>query len=149
MKIFWEALLLGVAVQVICYLFWAFNFFGGLVTYPLGDVSSLSSVFSIDAFSVIIGLGGAAVIGLAGLLLKTGTTAVYAMLLWGIGCMFKVIQTFFLAIPNMLGSLIPPEANPNPALFPVNPIIVVIGIIFGFGAYIYLFGLVIQRETPG
>jgi len=146
MKLFINALVFGVAVQVVCYLFWAFNFFGGLISYPLGDVSALSSVFSIDVYSVLIGVGGSLAIGLAALLLRQGTYAIYAMLLWAIGSMFKLIQTFFLAIPNTLASLIPPESNPNPALFPVSPFIVVIGIVFAFGAWMYLFGLVIQRD---
>ena len=145
-KLFISALIFGLSLQVTCYLFWAFNFFGGLIEYPLGDVSGLSSVFSINTYSVLIGIGGGLAIGLAALLLKQGTYAIYAMLLWAIGCMFNITQTFFLAIPNTIGALLPPETNPNPAAFPVNPLIVVLGVVFAFAAWMYMFGLVIQRD---
>lgn len=144
-KLFVNALVFGVALQLTSYLLWAFNVFGGIISYPLGDVSSLNNIFSLSLFDAVIGVGGAAAIGLAALLLRQGTYAIYAMLLWGIGSMFKVIQTFFLVIPNTLGALIPPEANPNPAVFPVNPLIVVLAAIFLFAAWVYLFKLVIQR----
>lgn len=137
----------GVALQIVCYLLWAFNVFGGLVEYPLGDVSSIQNVFSIDAYSILLGVGGAAIIGVASLLLRPGTYAIYAMLLWGIGTGFKVIQTFFLAIPNTIGALIPASTNPNPAVFPVNPIAVAVTVIIGYAAFWWLFSLVIQRDT--
>ncbi|MFA5366220.1 MAG: hypothetical protein WC325_13645 [Candidatus Bathyarchaeia archaeon] len=146
-KLFINYLILGVSVQAVCYLFWAFNLFGGLIEYPLGDVSSLSTLFSIDTFSVLIGIGGAIGIGLAALLLKQGTYAIYAMLLWAIGCMFKVVQTFVLVIPNTIGALLPASTNPNPALFPVNPILVVVSLFFALGAWLFMFGLVIQRDV--
>ena len=146
-KLFISALIFGLSLQVTCYLFWAFNFFGGLIEYPLGDVASLSSLFSINVYSVLIGIGGGLAIGLAALLLKQGTYAIYAMLLWAIGCMFNIIQTFFLAIPNTIGALFPPETNPNPAAFPVNPLVVVLGVVFAFAAWMYMFGLVIQRDS--
>lgn len=147
MKLFINFLVFAVAVQVVCYLFWAFNVFGDLIVYPLGDVTALSNVFSINTYSALIGIGGAAMIGLAALLLKQGVYAVYAMLLWGIGVMFSVVQTFILAIPNTLAALLPAATNPNPALFPTNPLIIVISLFFAFGAWMYMFGLVIQREV--
>lgn len=149
MKLFYGALVFGVSLQVTCYLFWAFDFFGDLISYPLGDVSSLQNVFSIDGYTVLIGIGGGIAIGLASLLLRQGTNAIYALLIWAIGCIFSVIRSFFLVIPNVIGAFFPPETNPNPATFGTNPIIVVIGIIFVFGAWMYLFGLVIQRDSTG
>lgn len=149
MKLFYSALVFGVALQLTCYLFWAFNFFGDIITYPLGDVSSLSNVFSIDSYGVLIGLGGAMAIGLAALLLGQGKNAIYAMLLWGIGSMFTVVRTFFLVIPNMLSSIFTPETNPNPELFAINPLVVAIGLIFIFGGWMYMFGLVVQRDATG
>lgn len=148
MKIMVNFLVLAIALQLVSYLFWAFDSFGGVIEYPLGDVSSLENMFSINTFSVLIGVGGAVGIGLAALLLKQGTYAIYAMLLWAIGCMFSIIQTFILVIPNTLSALLPASTNPNPALFPVNPLIVVVSVIFAFGAWMYFFGLVIQREGP-
>jgi hypothetical protein len=140
-------LVLGISIQAVCYAFWAFNIFGGTIAYPLGDVSSLSTLFSIDAFSVLVGVGGAVGIGLAALLLKQGTYAIYAMLLWAIGCMFKVVQTFVLVIPNTVSALLPEATNPNPVLFPVNPLIILVSLFFTFGAWIFMFELVIQRPV--
>lgn len=149
MKIFYNFLLFGVAFQLVAYVLWAFNFFGDYISYPLGDVSKLSTVFSMDVYSVLLGVGGALAIGVAAWLLKVGVNAIYAMLLWAIGTMFNIIQTFFMAIPNTIGALIPAEINPDPALFPVNPLVVAIGILFAFAAFMYLFGLVIQRDPTG
>ena len=50
MKLFINFLVFAVAVQVVCYLFWAFNVFGDLIVYPLGDVTSFSIVFSINSY---------------------------------------------------------------------------------------------------
>lgn len=146
-KVFISALIFGVALQVVCYLFWAFDFFGGTITYPLGDVSSITNIFSLNLNSGLLAIVGMSVIGLAAFLLHQGSNAIYAMVIFAIGCMFTVFQTFFLAIPNVIGSLIPPEANPNPSAFAVNPIIVAISAIFLFSAWMYFFGLVIQKDA--
>jgi hypothetical protein len=146
-KLFINFLVFTVALQSVCYLVWAFNLFAGKIEYPIGDVSSLNSLFSIDTYSVLIGVGGAAIIGLAAWLFKQGTYAIYAMLLWAIGCMFNIVKTFLIVIPNTIGALLPASTNPDPALFPVNPLIVVIIFYFTFGAWLYFFGLVIQRDV--
>lgn len=146
-KLFTELLPFGIALQIAAYVLWAYNVFGGLVQYPLGDVSSITGIFDVNVYSVLLGVGGAAIIGVASLMLRTGITAVYAMLLWGFGVAFRVVQTFFLAIPNTIGALIPAELNPDPALFPVNPIGVIVSIVIGYAAFWWLFSLVIQRDT--
>ncbi|MFA5365968.1 MAG: hypothetical protein WC325_12365 [Candidatus Bathyarchaeia archaeon] len=152
MKILVNFLIFAMALQIVCYLFWVFNVFGGLIKYPLGDTSQLSNIFSISAFDAVVGIGGAVGIGLAMLLLKQGTYAIYAMLLWAIGVIFKVIQTFILVIPNTIGALLPNAANPLPpdpttGVYPTNPLVVVVVLIFTFGAWWYMFGLVIQRDV--
>jgi hypothetical protein len=142
-----NALFFGVALQIICYLVWAFDVFGGLMVYPYGDVAALTGdggIFNLDVYNTLIGIGGGIAIGLAGLLLKQGVYAVFAMLLWAIGCITNVINSFFLAIPNTIASFIPESTNPLPGQ--VHPFTVVIGIIFAVAAWLYLFGLVIQRE---
>jgi hypothetical protein len=145
-KLFIAFLVFAVSLQVTCYLCWSFDVFGGLIEYPLGDITTLQNVFNVNlTYAVLVG-GGAIGIGLAGLLLKAGTYAIYAMLLWAIGCAFNVFQTFVTVIPNTLGALLPEVTNPNPALFPINPIIVVITLFFAMGAWFYFFSLVIQRE---
>jgi hypothetical protein len=148
-KLFMNALVFGIALQMTCYLFWAFNVFGGLVVYPISSASTMSGMagwFDISAFSVLVGVGGSIAIGIAGLLLRQGTYAIYAVLLWAIGNFFPFVRDFFLTIPNTISALIPSVTNPNPTLFPINPIMIVISSIFAFGAFMYMFGLVFQRE---
>ena len=145
-KLFMNLLYLGLAVQLTAYLFWQVNFFGDLVSYPV-SVSNLygsGSMISLNAYSMIIGLAGASVIGVGALLLKTGVYAVFAMLLFGVGVMFTFTQGFFLAIPNTLAAFLPASTNPVPGS--LNPILVVISIIFAFAAFMYFFGLCIQRD---
>ncbi len=134
-----------VAFQITSYLCWAFNLFGGLIEYPLGGVDTLNSIFSLNVYTVIIGAGGAIGIGLAALLLRQGVYAIYAMLLWGIGVIFSVFQTFILAIPNTLAALIPEATNPLPGQ--TNPLIVVVVFLFTFGVWWFIFGMVIQRDA--
>ena len=145
-KLFINALVFGIALQMVCYLFWAFDVFGGLVVYPISNMSSMTSWFDISAFSILVGIGGSIAIGIAGLLLRQGTYAIYAVLLWAIGNFFPFVRDFFLTIPNTISALIPAATNPNPSLFPINPIMIVVSSIFAFGAFMYMFGLVFQRE---
>ena len=145
-KLFINALVFGIALQTVCYLFWAFDVFGGLVVYPISNMSSMTSWFDISAFSILVGIGGSIAIGIAGLLLRQGTYAIYAVLLWAIGNFFPFVRDFFLSIPNTISALIPSVTNPNPSLFPINPIMIVISSIFAFGAFMYMFGLVFQRD---
>ena len=145
-KLFISSLIFLVALQITCYLFWAFNFFGGLVEYPLGDISSLQTLFVVDKDTIILAIIGGTAIGFASLILRQGINAVYATIIWAVGCMFTVFRTFFLAIPNTIGALFPPETNPNPVLFPINPFVVVISFVFLFGAWWFFFGLVVQRD---
>ena len=148
-KLFVNALVFGLALQMTCYLFWAFDVFGGLIAYPIANSASMASLtgwFDISAFSILVGIGGSIAIGIAGLLLRQGTYAIYAVLLWAIGNFFQFVRDFFLSIPNTISALIPASTNPNPGLFAVNPIMVVVSSIFAFGAFMYMFGLVFQRE---
>ena len=151
MKIFWNALIFGIAVQLTTWVFWAFGVFGDVISYPVPvtNITTLygpTGIFNITAFGTMVGIGGAAVIGVAGILLRQGTYALYAMTLWGIGQFFPIVSGFFLAIPNTMSALLPAVTNPNPTLFPVNPIMVVVSVIFAFGAFTFMFGLVFNRE---
>ena len=159
MKLFANTLYFGLSLQLAAYLLWAFQVFGPAINYPIQvNISTLFSVngfFDLSAFNAIIGIGGASAIMLAGILTRTGTYAIYAVLLWGIGVFINFVKTFFLAIPNTIAALLPAESNPfayingvyDPALASTpNPIFIVISVIFAFGAFMYIFGLVFQRE---
>jgi hypothetical protein len=145
-----------VALQITCYLFGAFNIFGGLINYPLGDMSNFSNLFNFNiTYLALVGGGGAVAIGLAMLLLKQGVYAIYAMILWAVGIVFDVFGKFVLAIPNTIAAIIPPQTNPfaytngvfDPSVSPLtNPFIIVIVFLFTFGAWWYLLGIIIQRD---
>lgn len=143
--LFKNILLFGLCINVAIYLMGAFNIDP---QYQLpGSLSTLTSWFDLSPFNLMFTGATAAVIGLASLLLRNGTYAIYAMLLAALGMIIAPVQAFIMAIPNLLGALLPAETNPNPALFPINPIIVVIGLIYAFAAYWFIFGLVVQRDV--
>ena len=140
-------MIFAISLQLISYLLWSFNFFGGVIQYPFGsaaDLNNLSNTFSLTGFNALLGIGGAALIGLAALLLRTGTYALYAMLLWAIGVFFNIVKGFVLAIPNTLAALLPASTNPGSGL---NPLQVVIGFIILFAGFMFLFEMVIQRNV--
>lgn len=136
----------GIGVQLFCYLFWAFNVFGGLIQYPLGnaaDINNLNNMFSINLWTALVG-GAGVVISIAALLLRQGTYALYALLLFAIGVFFNVVKGFVLVVPNTIAALLP--ASTNPLGTGTNPIAVVVGVIVLIAGFMYVFGLVIQRE---
>lgn len=145
MRAFYTLLIFGIAFQCASYLLWAFDV-DPQMSYPLGNVSNISSVFSLTPFSLAFTATGAVAIGLASLLLRAGTYAYYAVLVWVIGTMVPIVQTFFLAIPNTIGAFIPASANPNPAVFPINPLMIVVGAIFAVAAFFFLVELAAQRN---
>jgi hypothetical protein len=141
-------MIFAISLQLTSYLLWSFNFFGGIIQYPFGsaaDLNNLSDIFSLTSFNALLGIGGAVLIGLAALLLKAQTYALYAMLIWAIGIFFNIVKGFVLAIPNTLAALLPSSTNPIPGS--VNPIQVAIGFIVLFAGFIFLIELVIQRNV--
>jgi hypothetical protein len=143
-KLFTNILIFGVCMNIVLYLFGAFNV-DPQIQYP-GSLSTMTSWFNLTPFNLLFTGATAAVIGISALLLRQGQYAIYAMLLTALGMILAPVQAFILAIPNALSMWLPASTNPNPALFPINPIIVVVSLIFAFSAYWFIFGLVIQRD---
>lgn len=142
-----EILPLFVSLQLICYLFWSFNIFGGLLQYPLGDASQISSLQAMFTPTILSGVIGGSILGisLAALLLRQGTFPIYAMLLLGLTCIFPIVSSFLLTVPNTIAALLPEAINPIPGA--PNPISVVIVIIVGYAIFWWLFGLIVQRDV--
>jgi len=138
MRLFYTLLVFGIALQMSTYLLWAFNV-DPQMNYPLGNIDNIATTFSLSPFNIAFTAIGATVIGLAGLLLKVGTYAYYAVLIWVIGTLLPITQGFFLAIPNSIGVLIPAGANSA-------PIMTVIGAIFAFAAFFFFVELAAQRQ---
>ena len=144
MKLFYNALLFGVCTQLFCYISYAFHYLP--LNYPYGNITGLygsGGVFSITAFSALVGIGTAAGIGIAALLLKQGVYAIFAMLLFGIGIMFNFIGNFFLAIPNTIAAFI---SATGLTVAQTQPFLVVLSVIFAFSAWWFMFELIVQRS---
>lgn len=147
MRLFYSLLTFGIAFQFACYLFWAFDVTGGLINYPI-DLAVMNNAFAITPFTMMFLAGGAVGIGLAALLLRQGTYAVYAILIWAAGVFLSITAPFFLAIPNTITGLLSPlldVTNPFATGTP-HPFIVVIGAIFGFAIWWFIMELVTQRN---
>lgn len=140
-KLFYSVLLFGVALQMAAYLANVTQWFPNQMLN--GNLVGMETAFSltpfVNAFSIVGAVGGAAAIGLASLLVRPGTYAIYAMVLWAIAMFIPVVQNFFLAIPNFIASL----------QLPANVIqIVTYGVatpIVTFAAFWFLFMLVSGR----
>lgn len=147
-NLMYNILVFGICLEIVSYLVWAFNAFGGLIQYPFGnaaDVLNLQNMFTVDIWMALIS-GTGVVIGIAALLLRQGTYALYALLIFAIGVFYRVVVPFLIVIPNTVAALLPASTNPDPTLFPINPIQVVVGIIVGFAIFVFMFELITQRK---
>jgi hypothetical protein len=144
-KLFTNILIFGLALNSAIFLFGAFGF-DPQVQMTFANLSTWTGWFNLSPFNILFTGAAATIIGLAALLTRNGTYAIYAMLLAALGMIITPVQQFVTAIPTAIGTLIPPETNPNPTLFPINPLVVVINLVFLFAAFWFIFGLVVQRD---
>ena len=154
MRMFYTLLVFGISVQIAAYLFWAFEVVPG-IAYPV-SMENTMNWFSLETFQwqFLMGVGGAVGIGLAMLLLRQGTYAIYAILIWVLGVFLPFTSGFFLAIPNTVGALIPETfwnaTNPfgvdATGSYPTHPLMVVIVLIFAFAGWIMMMELLTQRN---
>ena len=110
----YNIILLGLLLNVSIWLITVF----GLA--PMGlpakyNPFDLQNMFSLDVFTknfTYVGIGVAA--GLAGLLLRQNTYALYALIIFAVATFIPILNTFIYAIPNMIDAVmyLYPEANP-------------------------------------
>ncbi len=146
MKGFINMLFLMVALQSACFLCAAFQVFGSAINYPMGstaDVLQLQNLFQLTPFTALMGLGGAAAVTIIGILTRSGTYALYAVLIFGIGAFFPIAQYFFLSVPNTIGAIIGTLGVGSDI---INPIVATLGLWVAVWVVLYLFGLVFQRD---
>ena len=146
-NLFYNMLVFGISLQLGAYVLWAFNFFNGYIVYPFGTYSQmmdLSNMFGLSWWSALIGVTGV-FIGLMALLLRQGTYAIFAVLLFAIGVFFKPVSSFVLVIPNTIAALLPLSSNPIPGS--PNPLETVVGIIVVFAAFIFIGEMALQRKV--
>jgi len=147
-KLFWSLLWFGICVQAAAYITWAYRFFGDSVVYPITtDAANVLGVFTITPYTLMFCGAGAAAIGLGAIVTRSGTYALYAVLIWAIGCFITNVSGFFLAIPNTLGALLPASTNPDPAAFSVHPVVQLLVIFATISLWVLLFGYAMQREA--
>lgn len=153
-KLFTSLLLFGLAVNIIIYLFNAFHF-NPLHQTEFMDLTQWQNWFAPSVVNIAIFGGSAAAITVVSLLFRQGTYALYALLIAMLGIIIRPVGDIVLAVPNAIGNWLPPESNPlaytngvyNPASTAINPITVVIGLIYAFAAFWFLFGVVLQRDV--
>jgi hypothetical protein len=146
LKAFYNMLFFAVALQSACFLMSAFKVFGPVLNYPMGDSSSLlslKSMFQLTPFTAIMGVSGAAAVTIVGILTRSGTYALYAVLIFAIGAFFPIAQYFFLAIPNTIGAIVAATGAGSDI---VNPLGVTLGLWVAVWIVLYVFGLFFQRE---
>lgn len=147
---FYNMLVFAICFQAFCYLSWAFKIFGPSFTYPYGDASTLNNLndmFAITAYSALIG-GVGVLTGIAALLLRQGTYALYAVMIFVFGIFFKLVTGFVTAIPNTISAIIAIAGGDaiNPMPGQANPIFLVVGMFTVFGAFFYLAEMATQRK---
>jgi hypothetical protein len=150
----YDILVFGICLEIVSYLVWAINGIGGLIQYPFGnaaDMLNLQNAFSIDIWMALIS-GTGVIIGIAALLLRQGTYALYALLIFAIGVFYRIVVPILIVIPNTIAALLPESTNPNFTIvgglpvYGINPFQVVLGIIVGFAIFVFMFELVTQRK---
>lgn len=146
-KLFWSMLWFGICLQIAAYLTYAYRFFGDNIVYPITSTANILGVFSIDVYTIAFTGAGAAAITLGAIITRQGTYALYATLIWGIGCFIVNVKDFFLAIPNTIGALIPMDTNPDPSTYLIHPLVSVLAVFATIAIWCTLFGFAMQRDV--
>lgn len=140
-------MLFTILLNISCWLLQIFN----IVKFasPLwSDPTNLESMFTIDYFinSFTYATVGAAAIGIASAILRSGINPLYAMIIWSVGVFVPIVQQFLTAVPTLVDAVIPPTLNP---IYPLpNPFAIGFAAVFAFGAFMFLMELVTQtRQT--
>ncbi len=141
MRLAYNLILLSFAVQSFAYLAWTFNI---LAPFNAGLTTQAPSIFGIfnlpDIATGIVGVGAIA-IGIGAIITRSGTYALYALLVFGIGLFVTQVQQFFLAIPNLINNM-----GVNWPTFPGSSITVVTPFIVTFaGLMVFAWGWFLQE----
>ena len=152
-NIFMELLIFGLCLNSFLFLLQAYGF--GPVVFAIGDLSQWQTWFSLgpDAALTLIFSGATAVsIGVAGLLFKNGTYALYAMLIAALCVIIAPVRYFLTAIPNLISVVVTTSitgtgASAAQAAALSSPIMVIIGFLFVVSAFLFIFSKVIGSEV--
>jgi hypothetical protein len=112
----------------------------------MGDTASILSLkdwFKLDSFTALMGLGGAATITIIGVLTRQNTYAIYAVLIFGIGAFFPILQYFVLAVPNTIYAILLATGMGSDI---ADPLYITVGLWVAVWGALYMFGIIFQRD---
>jgi hypothetical protein len=149
MRMFYSILLfIGVALNISAFLFVTFH----VDPTFKASIELSTNTFNLDVFSLAFTSLGAAGIMIMGLLLRQGTYAIYATLIWVVTTLLGVARNFITAIPNVIfgifgPALAPIDPNYNPANINLtaNPIIAVLVYVVTFAGFWFFMEIIAQR----
>lgn len=139
-------LLYNILLGYVCFSLASFVLFQSqIIPYnlPVGwqPISSSSNIiadlFSINAFTVLLGIGGGIAIGVVGFLLKQGINAVYALVIFVFGVIFTPVQQMVTSLPITLALFFTGE---------LSYLVVVIMSVVSFAVFIFFIELLAQRS---
>lgn len=138
MRLFYTLLVFGLSLQFSAYLLQVFEICpSGSIPLGVGP-DAIAATFSIEVVALLI--SGNTAITIVALLLRQGTYALYAMLIWSLGVMLPIVRDFFLAIPNFI------TAMPIPSTVS-TPLALVVGAVFAFAGFMFFIELTTQRNV--
>lgn len=151
--LFVNILILGLSISVVTYLFGIYNV-DPQIHFPFTPLKNWTDWFNITPLGLMLTGLGTVIAGLVSVLLRSGTYAVYAMLIAALGLIITPIQQIVTAIPTAISMWLPNEANPlaytngiyDSSYTGLNPITIVISLLFMFAAFWFILSLVVQRD---
>lgn len=154
MKLMYNIILFGVVFN---FAVWIVQIFG-LAPMDLPakyNPLDVANIFSLEVFTrnfTWVGIGAAA--GIAGLLLRQNTYALYALVILAVATFIPIVNTFIYAIPNMIDTImyLYPEYNPlsdvaTGAFAGTNPYSLLFIGIGTFAAFFFLMDKVTGGQT--
>lgn len=106
MRLAYALLLFSFALNCFVYLgetFQIFYFTFGVTEYGLATAQpSIFGIFQLNVITAALVGTGALAIGIGAILTRSGTYALYALLIYGIGVFITQVQDFVLAIPRLI-----------------------------------------------
>jgi len=150
MKFMYNILLLGLAVNLCIWLVQVFALAPAVLPAKYSPLD-LGAMFSVDVFvrNFMWTVGAAMAAGVAAILLRQNTYALYALTIFVVGAFIPVINNFIFAFPNLIDSImyLYPEYNPFSGVLTgpfagTNPYSLVLVAIGYFAAFFFLIDVI-------
>jgi len=150
MRLMYNIFLIVLTINLACWIVQVFN----LVPFSLPpefNPTDIASMFTLENFLRNFMYSGIAVVaGLATLLLRQNTFAIYALVIFVVGLFLPLVSRFITAIPNLIEGIMVlyPQYNPfnGSILGFTNPYSILLMAIGTFAAFMFIVGQVSGRE---